>query len=211
MRDNTESIANGQINDIHCSPIFHKGRHSTVEGCQVDQEYFPLYKSVLTAYIHLLALNVLVPRISCSITFQGIEVRLTGLWFPIPTLYPFLHKKRHKRLCRFAASIIRALLLTSLLSASHIRLTTVSCLAHPLPPWFCKSHVYSSQLSSKEWVQVFFPEKQPIHPLDPFNSWSIYYCGFILYLLFKSQIIIIILKSTYIQMEPKHLELYYIG
>lgn len=181
MWDNTGSIANGNINNIRCSPIIHKGGHFPVEGCQVDQEYFPLCKSVLTAYIRLV-LSVLVPRMSCSITFQGIEVRLTGLWFPVPTFYPFLHKRRHKLLCRFAASIIGALLLTSLLSASHIRSTTMSCLAHRLPPWFCKSHVYSSQLSSREWVQVFFPEKQPIHPPNPFDSWSIYYCGFILYL-----------------------------
>lgn len=116
----------------------------------------------------------MVPRISCSITFPGTEVRLTGLWFPISTFCPFLRKRLHKLLCLFAASVIRALLLASVLPSSHIWSTTVPCAAYPLPSLFCKSHSHPSQLS--------FLEKQPIHPFDLFRSWSTYNCRFILYL-----------------------------
>lgn len=34
----------------------------------------------------------MVPRISCSITFLGIKVRLTSLWFPNPPSIPFCTK-----------------------------------------------------------------------------------------------------------------------
>lgn len=77
-RDNVKSLT--KINHTHGSPLTHQAFHLIMEGYEVGQTQFPFDKSVLTAADHL-SFKCLetVSRISFSITFPGIKVRLACL------------------------------------------------------------------------------------------------------------------------------------
>lgn len=63
-----------KVNNMDCSPVFHTASHLTVEGNELGQVQFPLYKSMLTTLITFLSfmcLEMLSRRIF-SITFPRI-------------------------------------------------------------------------------------------------------------------------------------------
>lgn len=87
-RDNVKSLT--KINHIRGSPLTHQAFHLMMKGYQVGQTQFPFDKSVLTAADHL-SFKCLeaVFRISCSITFPRIKVRLAYLPY-LGLFLPFL-------------------------------------------------------------------------------------------------------------------------
>lgn len=75
---------------MHCSPFLDQASHLIMEGIKLG--IFPLHKSMLTppnlpVTPHLFGS---IFQVYLPITFSGIKMRLTSLWFSVPSILTFL-------------------------------------------------------------------------------------------------------------------------
>lgn len=75
MGGSGKSLTGDKIDNIHCSCS-----HFIVEGHYIGWAWLSLGKCLLITFLCFMFLEM-VPRISCTITFSGIEMSLTSLWF----------------------------------------------------------------------------------------------------------------------------------
>ena len=59
MGDHVESLAEVEIDNIHCSPLIYPASHVIAESYQIGQAWFPLGESMLTTPYNLLFLHLL--------------------------------------------------------------------------------------------------------------------------------------------------------
>ena len=59
MGDSVESLAEVEVDNIHCSPLIHPASYAIVESYQIGQAWFPLGESMLTTPDNLLFLHLL--------------------------------------------------------------------------------------------------------------------------------------------------------
>lgn len=58
MEECAERLVQAKINNTHCSPLNHLACYLIVEGYQVCQDWFPIFKSTVTTFNHLSVLNI---------------------------------------------------------------------------------------------------------------------------------------------------------
>ena len=58
MGDSVKSLAEVEVDNIHCSPLIYSAGHPIIEGHQIGQAWFPLGESMLTTPDNLFFLHL---------------------------------------------------------------------------------------------------------------------------------------------------------
>jgi len=78
MGDSVKSLAEVEVDYTHCSPLIYPASHAIIESYQLGQALILLGESLLTTPDSSTCLEM-TSGMNCTITFPGMEVRLTGL------------------------------------------------------------------------------------------------------------------------------------